>query len=120
MSHFLSDLRFATRVLLKQRVFTGVVLVLLGLGIGANSALFSVVHAALLRPLPFAHAERLVRLSETVKRNGDVETRQFSYPDFRDWKAQAKAFSAMGAFSNVTLTLGGDGEPERISAEFVS
>lgn len=120
MSHLLSDLRFAMRLLLKQPGFTAVVLMLLGLGVGANSAIFSVVHATLLSPLPFPQSERLVWLSETVHRNGGVETRPLSYPNFQDWKAQSKLFSAMGAFSRTTLTLGGDGEPVRIPGEFVS
>ncbi|RKH08233.1 ABC transporter permease [Corallococcus sp. CA053C] len=120
MSHLVSDLRFAARMLLKQRGFTAVILLLLALGIGANSALFSVVYAALLSPLPFPQPERLVLLSETLRRNGDVEPRPFSYPDFRDWKAQARTFAAMGAFGRTTLTLGKEGEAERVEAELVS
>ncbi|OJH38049.1 ABC transporter permease [Cystobacter ferrugineus] len=120
MTQLLFDLRFAVRLLLKQRGFTVVALTLMGLGIGANSALFSVVHAALLRPLPFAQSERLVWLTETVKHDGNLETRPLSYPDFRDWKANVKGLSAMGTFAGATLTLGADGNPEHIPAEFVS
>jgi predicted permease len=105
------DLRFAARVLRRQPGFTAVVLVTLMLGIGANTAIFTVVDAALLRPLPYHQPDRLVHLWET--HHGDVDDRsEASYPDFVDWRAQSRAFSALEGYDETNLTVATDvGEP---------
>ena len=83
----LQDVRFGARVLAKHKGFTAVAVLTLALGIGANTAIFSVIDAALLRSLPYREPGRLVHLWET-KRSRDFERREASYPDFQDWRAQ--------------------------------
>jgi putative ABC transport system permease protein len=103
-----NDLRFAVRVLRRQPGFTVVVLLTLMLGIGANTAIFTVVDAALLRPLPYREPERLVHLWETQR--GDVSDRsEASYPDFLDWRSQSRAFTAIEGYDPTNLTVAGDG-----------
>src|SRR6185295_12143228 len=76
------DLRYAIRMLLRQPGFTIVAAIALALGIGANTAIFSVVNTVLLKPLPYPESERLVWMAET----SDVANRWVSYPNFRDWR----------------------------------
>jgi predicted permease len=103
-----NDLRFATRVLRRQPGFTVVVLLTLMLGIGANTAIFTVIDAALLRPLPYREADRLVHFWETHR--GDVSQRsEASYPDFLDWRAQNRAFAAIEGYDETNLTVTADG-----------
>ncbi|MFN2564613.1 MAG: ADOP family duplicated permease, partial [Gemmatimonadaceae bacterium] len=104
------DLRYAARVLRRQPGFTAVVLLTLAIGIGANTAIFTVVDAALLRPLPYREPERLVHLWETHR--GDVSDRsEASYPDFLDWRAQTRTFEAVEGYdpTNLTVTVDGAG-----------
>ncbi len=102
------DLRFAARVLRRQPGFATVVLVTLMLGIGANAAIFTVVDAALLRPLPYGEPERLVHVWETHR--GDVAHRsEASYPDFLDWRAQSRAFAALEGYDETNLTVAAEG-----------
>ncbi|MDX2029782.1 MAG: ABC transporter permease [Blastocatellia bacterium] len=91
------DLRFGARMLLKHKGFTLVAVLSLALGIGANTAIFSVVNAVLLRALPFAEAEQLMMVWETQP---DVRGPVGTYPDFLDWRAQAQSFQGLAAFSN--------------------
>src|SRR4051812_5869832 len=115
-----SDLRYAGRVLWKSPAFTIVAVATLALGIGANTAMFSVVDAALLNPLPFPDADRLVVVTKTVQRDS-VERRPFSYPDFRDMRDRQQTFDAMAAWSAETLTLAVRGEPARqVNGELAS
>jgi putative ABC transport system permease protein len=103
-----NDLRFAVRVLRRQPGFTLVVLLTLMLGIGANTAIFTVVDAALLRPLPYREPERLVHLWETHR--GDVSDRsEASYPDFLDWRSQSRAFAGIEGYDPTNLTVTADG-----------
>ena len=95
----LQDLRYALRTLWKSPTFTVVALLTLALGIGVNTAIFTVVHAALLRPLPYAAPERLVHLYETKATSGDFKEHEASYPNFRDWQASAPAFSSLAGYS---------------------
>src|SRR5215213_3675663 len=88
MRTLLQDVRYAVRTLLRQPGFAAVAVVTLALGIGANTAIFSVIDAALLRSLPYREPGRLVHLWET-KRSRDFEQREASYPDFQDWRAQS-------------------------------
>src|SRR5215475_6754186 len=91
------DLRYGARMLLKRKVFTIVAALTLALGIGANTAVFSVISAVLIRPLPFAEADQLVMIWETQP---DVRGPVGTYPDFLDWRAQAQSFQGIAAFSN--------------------
>jgi putative ABC transport system permease protein len=113
------DLRYAARTLGKSPGFTVVAALTLALGIGANTAIFSVVDAVILRPLPYPEPSRLVELWGNVKR-AKVERRGASYPDYSDWRDQSKSFDGMAAFDSGGLTLTGADEPERITGEFVS
>jgi putative ABC transport system permease protein len=106
-------------MLMKQPGFTAVAVIALALGIGANTAIFSVVNAVLLRPLPFKNPEQLVIVNETVRRE-TIETRPASYPDFIDWRDQNQSFEDIAAFDSPSFTLTGGDEPERIPGEIVS
>src|SRR6266851_9209941 len=111
------DIRFAVRMLLKNWSVTAIIVVVLALGIGANTAIFSVVNAALLQPLPYADPDKLVRLSED---SPNVPQMSISYPNFLDWRAQNKIFSGIAALQFRSLNLTGTGEPERLAGRAVS
>jgi putative ABC transport system permease protein len=113
------DLRYGVRVLRKNKGFAAVAAITLALGIGANTAIFSVVNAAILRPLPYPHPGRLAILWGNVKR-ARVERRGASYPDYIDWRGQARSFETMAAFTDNKFALTGIDTPERISGEYVS
>jgi len=109
------DLRFAGRQLLKSPGFSLVAALTLALGIGATTAIFSVVYGAVLRPLPFQDPERLV-MGGFVSDEGKVQ-KAFSAPNFLDWKAASHTLSGVTSIENGTLNLSGDGsEPERLQA----
>ncbi|HEV8581785.1 MAG TPA: ABC transporter permease [Thermoanaerobaculia bacterium] len=112
------DLRFGARMLLRNPGFTAVAVLTLGLGIGANTAIFSVVHEVLLRPLPFPDAERLVMLWEVTPDGGHQNTT--SRFNFRTWREQSKSFEAMAAFSDQRSSLSGGGEPEEVSVQLAT
>ncbi|HLJ46518.1 MAG TPA: ABC transporter permease [Bryobacteraceae bacterium] len=109
---FVQDFRFAVRVLKKSPGFTIMAVSILALGIGANTAIFSVVNSILLTPLPYPHADRLVVLWENNKRLG-VERDGPSGPNYLDWKAMNQSFDDMALLENGTGTLTGGGEPEQ-------
>src|SRR5581483_6454921 len=111
------DLRYGSRVLRKSPGFTAIALLTLALGIGANTAIFSVLYGILLSPLPYKDAARLVVLNETTAKVGNVSV---SYPNFLDWRTQNHAFSEMTAVNNVGFSLSGINEPENVSGEAVS
>jgi putative ABC transport system permease protein len=111
------DVRFAVRMLLKSWGVTVVILVVLGLGIGVNTAIFSVVNAALLRPLPYDDPEGLVWLSED---SPQVPQMSISYPNFQDWREQNTVFSGIAATQFRSLNLTGADDPERLSGRAVS
>jgi len=112
------DIRFALRQLIKSPGFTVVAVLTLALGIGACTAIFSVVNGVLLRPLAYAEPERLVLLRE----NQLPQYPEFSVapPNFLDWQKQAKSFTALAAYRNQAFNLTGDGEPKRLSGQRVS
>ena len=117
MSILLQDLKFALRTLTKSPAFTLVAVLTLALGIGANTAIFSVVNAVLLRSLPFKDSSQLVVMRETHKNVGNVSV---SYPDFLDWRQQSHSFSAMAVINNVGFNLSGVAQPENIGGYAVS
>src|ERR1051325_4830142 len=105
------DIRYGARMLLKNPGVTLIVIVALALGIGANSAIFSVVNAVLLRPLPYDQAESLVFLNE---KSPVLDEMSISYPNFSDWRAQNQSFEKMGVYNRGSYNLTGMGEAERI------
>ena len=112
------DIRFGLRSLIKHRTFTVVSIVTLALGIGANTAIFTVVNAVVLRPLPFAEADRLTMIWTTKDAN---QEQPLSFADYNDLRNQTKSFSAIGAASPLwNFTLTGAGEPEPVQGLFVS
>jgi putative ABC transport system permease protein len=113
------DIRYALRVLAKNPAFTIIAVVALALGIGANSAIFSVVDAVLLRPLPFKHPEQLVMLWENAAHLGFPRNTP-SPANFLDWQKQAQSFTGMAAMSERSFNLTGVGEPERLDGRRVS
>jgi len=120
MNTLLQDARYSLRLLLKKPGFTLVVVLALGLGIGANTAIFSVVNTILLRPLPYPNADELIWLRETNVAAA-IKEETLSPPNYRDWKGQSESFEDMGAFASTRLTLtGGGAEPERLSAAYVT
>jgi putative ABC transport system permease protein len=115
----LKDISYGARMMLKKPGFTAVAVMALALGIGANSSIFSVVNAVLLRPLPFEEPDGLVIVNETVRRE-TIEIRPASYPDFIDWRNQNQSFEDIAAFDTPSFSLTGIDEPERIPGEIVS
>jgi predicted permease len=119
MDRALQDLRHAARMLLRTPVFTLVIIFTLAVGIGANTAMFSVVNAVLLQRLPFRDADRLVDLNEVEKR--ERSRGAIAAPNFLDWRSQADSFEGMSVYAvrNMNLASAG-GEPERLPGAFTS
>src|SRR5438876_6173632 len=113
----MNDLKFAFRQLLKNPGFTAVAVLTLALGIGANTAIFSVVDAVLLRPLAYPDSGQLVWLSE---RGPDWSGGPISYPNFTDWRNQQSVFERFGVYSGNNFTLTGAGEPLRLAGALMS
>jgi putative ABC transport system permease protein len=111
------DLRYGIRMLAKNPGFTFVAVLTLALGIGANSAIFSVVNAVLLRSLPYRDPDRLVLISRS---RANEERGLATGADFLEWRDQAKSFEQIAAYRFNTADLTGSGEPERLSAGFIS
>ena len=121
MITLVQDLRFGLRTLIKSPAFTIVAVITLALGIGANTAIFSIVNAVLLKPLPFPEPERLLYLTSGLSRTtGPAQPFSVSYPDFLDWRATAKSFSAMASYHGDSFTLTGLDEPLHVSGQTVS
>src|SRR5580700_8092428 len=117
MESLAKDLRYGWRTLLKSPGFAAAALFTLALGIGANTAIFSVVYGILLRPLPFWDPSHLVLLNETTPRVGDVSV---SYPNFQDWRSQSHSFAEMAAVNPVKFNMAGSNQPENIGGLAVS
>jgi len=113
------DLRYGVRMLLKHPGFTFIAVLTLALGIGVNTALFSVVNAVLLRPLPYAEPERLVQLYEANAQQG-FDRFAFSLANFVDHRDQQSGFEQMAAYHRWNANLTGAGEPERVQVAIVS
>ena len=119
MRTLLQDLRFAARTLRSTPVFTVVVLATIALGIGANTAIFSVVNAVLLRPLPYVKPERLVAVYQT-RPSQNVSASGLSYLNYSDWATQVRSFEGLGAIRMHDFTLTGQGEPALVAAGTVT
>ncbi|HKW55772.1 MAG TPA: ABC transporter permease [Candidatus Acidoferrum sp.] len=116
MSQLLNDIRYSFRLLFKSPGFALIAVLTLALGIGANTAIFSVVNAVLLRPLPFRDPSRLVLVIEKSK----YPTITVSYENYLDWRDQSHSFESMEAIYGTNMTLTGKGEAERLVARRVT
>ena len=119
LGDLLQDLRFGIRVLLKNPGFTIVAIIALALGIGANTAIFSVVNTVLLRPLPYKNPERLVMVWEENSKQGFPRDTPAA-ANYIDWRDQNHVFEGMAAMTEISFNLTGTGEPERIDGQRVS
>ncbi len=117
MGTLLQDVRYGMRMLWKTPGVTAIAVLALALGIGANTAIFSVVNAVLLRPLPYKDADRLVAMSED---SPQVPQMSVSYPNFIDWREQNKVFESISAYQRGSFNLTGVDQPERLQGRSVS
>jgi putative ABC transport system permease protein len=113
----LQDVRYAIRVLAKSPGFSIIAILTLALGIGANTAIFSVVNGVLINPLPFHHPDQLVSVFQKIP---SFENASISYPNFLDWRKMNTTFADMAAYRSAGFTLTGSGEPERLHGEMIS
>ena len=113
------DCRYGLRQLRKNPGFTAVAVLTLALGIGANTGVFSILDAVLLRPLPYPHAERLVKAGAYDLTSG-APYGTTSYPDFVDWCERNRSFASLAAYEDKTFNLGGTSQPEHVKGEVVS
>lgn len=112
MQAFWQELRHGTRSLLKKPGFTLVAMITLALGIGVNTAMFTIVNGMLLRPMPFKDPERLVHLDERSPQNG-LETMAFSYPDFTDLRTRSRSYEQVAMYEESSYTLAENGNASR-------
>ncbi|HZP24005.1 MAG TPA: ABC transporter permease, partial [Terriglobales bacterium] len=117
MSTWLQDVRFAVRMLIKSPAFSATVILTLALGIGANTALFSVVNSVLLNPLSYPRSNQLVALYE---KKPSLEQGPISYLNFLDWQRATRSFSSMAIYRHEDYNLTGSGQPERVNGLMVS
>jgi len=110
MDTLFNDIRYGLRMLLKTPGFTVLAIITLALGIGANTAIFSVLNAVVLRPLPFPEAESLVRVGQGSRGGPNAARGSFSFPDFKDLREQTQTFSSVAAFLNSGAMLSADGQ----------
>jgi predicted permease len=117
METLLQDLRYGVRTLRKSPGFALVAVITLALGIGANTAIFSVVNGVLLNPLPYQQPDQLVAL---YQRTPNFAEASIPYPNFLDWRRENRSFSALAAYRHEDFNLTGMGNPERLNGEMVS
>jgi len=120
MQGLIQDLRYGVRMLIKSPAVTAVAIIALMLGIGANTAIFSVVHAVLLRSFPYAEGDRLAIVWENRMRGKGNPQNVINLGNFFDWKDQNTVFSDMAAFFDLNANLTGDGDPEEIPAQIAT
>jgi putative ABC transport system permease protein len=113
------DLRYGVRMLAKAPWFTTAAVLILALGIGANTAVFSILDAVLIRPLPYPQSERLVKADVFDLKSGDFYGKT-SYPDFTDWSEQSHFFDHLAAYEDKTFNLAGTLQPERVKGQVAS
>jgi predicted permease len=120
-AHFLSglwqDLRYGFRTLRKNPGFTAIAILALGLGIGANTAIFSVVNGVLLRPLSYPDPSHLLMIWETT---AEFSKASVAYPNYLDWRRESRSFTDMGAYRSADFNFTGAGQPEQVSGEYVT
>ncbi|HSF25070.1 MAG TPA: ABC transporter permease, partial [Blastocatellia bacterium] len=119
MNTLWQDLRFGARMLIKKPGFTLIAIITLALGIGANTAIFSVVHAVLLRPLPYQDPERLTLLWTKLDKIG-LDQNWVSEPEVLDFREQSELFESFGVVFGSSFILTGEGEPEQLSGAQIS
>ncbi|MCI0533973.1 MAG: ABC transporter permease [Verrucomicrobiales bacterium] len=117
LENLTQDVRYGARMLRKNPGFTAVAVLTLALGIGANTAIFSVVNAVLLRPLPYPKSDRLVWLSESAP---NFPVMSISYPNFTDWRTQQTIFEHVGVYNWATFNLTGEADPLRLRGSRIS
>src|SRR5713101_3709919 len=117
METLIKDIRYGIRSLLARPGFTAIAVLTLALGIGACTAIFSVVDGVLLRPLPYPDAERIVQLREVNSSGTQIA---FAEPNFRDVRARSRAFEAIAQYNGALTTVTGGSEPVRTRAFLVS
>src|SRR5574342_528758 len=117
MTDSLSDVRYALRMLAKSPGFAAIAVLTLALGIGANTAVFSVLNGVLLRPLPLPKPERLMVISEKAPQ---FERMSVAYLNLLDWRAQSRSFERMAGFRFQDFNLTGSGDPERLSGRGIT
>ena len=117
MTALLQDIRYALRMLVQSPGFTAIAILTLALGIGANTALFSVVNGVLLNPLPYPQPDRMVAL---YSRTSTFAQSSISYPNFLDWQRNNRSLAAIAAYRSDDFNLTGAGEPERVRTEMIS
>ena len=120
MHRFLGYFRFSFRQLRKSPSFAIAAVVTLALGIGATTAIFSLVDAVLLKPLPYPQPDRLMRITQEDHSVGVPVSESLSYPDYFDWRAENRAFSGMASYSGRNLSLTGDGQAQQLGVYVVS
>lgn len=119
METLVQDLRYGVRMLAKAPWFTTAAVLILALGIGANTAVFSILDAVLIRPLPYPQSERLVKADVFDLKSGDFYGKT-SYPDFTDWSEQSHFFDHLAAYEDKTFNLAGTLQPERVKGQVAS
>src|SRR5262252_8644364 len=119
MEALLKDIRYGMRTLLRRPGFTAIAVITLALGIGVSTAIFSVVHAVLLRSLPYGAGDRLVMVWEN-NRNKGHDQNVINLGNFLDWKEQNHVFDDMAAFFDMSAKFTGDSEPEEIPAQIAT
>ncbi len=117
MNTLFQDIRYGLRMLAKNSGFTAVAVLTLALGIGANTAIFSVVNGVLLRPLPYPEPERLMMLYESSR---DFGHSSVAYPNYLDWRRDQRSFTDIAAFRGDDLNFTGSGQPEHLKGEYVT
>ena len=115
----MQDLRYSVRTLLKSPGFATIAVLCIAIGIGANTSIFSVVNAILLRPFPYADPDRIVALHEIQPKN-EIDAGGFSNLDYQDLRAQTAGFSALTAYTERSLTFSGEREPERVAGASIA
>ena len=123
--HILQDLRIAARQFRKTPGFAIATMATLALGIGASTAIFSLVDGVMLRPLPFPQSSRLLWLQQVdtsagLTARGEPAGEHLSYPDYVDWRAQTRSFSGLASYHRASMTLTGAGDAQQLSGVVVS